>query len=514
MKLSLQAPTRARLWLALLAAGMLLSACTRIGIPEGWPEAVVDGDTIYVGTMAGDFRAIDLDSGLTVWKFDRFQGEEDRHAVYGPPALYDGNVYFAGYDGMLYALTQGGVELWNNKEVGDVSPLVGGPAAADGLVFVGSSDGNLYAFDAEDGSQEWAFPTGNRVWSTPVAQDGVVYFGSLDHNVYAVNAVDGTEKWRFDARGGVTARPLVHGGRVYVGSFASVFYALDAETGAVAWRFDGANGWFWGGASAGDGQVFAPSLDGSVYALNAGTGDLEWRFDGARGPIIGTPSGTPAIPLGTSEPATRLQLLQTCDRVKLNRPQLWAVSPAAYASRDPGLSGDLEVGDYLDIITPEPNEDGLIQVQVSTHDSRKLEGAGDEPRVWIEWGRIEAAGSIESVFECEGGTAPPGDVAAAVDESAQSSAAALDASKFKRLAVGSADGRVWLVDLAEPSNVNSCDVGKPIKASVTATGDILIVASIDHSIRALAVTPSGADEKWNHRTDRPDPIVSGEEKAC
>ena len=512
MNLSPYARTRARLLLALLAASLLLAACTRIGIPEGWPTAVVDGDTVYVGTMDGDFRAIDLDSGLTVWKFE-LKGEEGRRAVYGPPALYEGNVYFAGYDGMLYARTQDNGEIWN-KEVGDTSPLVGGPAAADGLVFVGSSDGSLYAFDAEDGSPEWAFPTGNRVWSTPVARDGVVYFGSLDHYVYALDADDGGERWRFNAGGGVTAQPLLHDGRVYIGSFASVFYALDADTGAEIWRFDGADSWFWGGAAAGPGLVFAPSLDGSVYALNAETGGLEWRFDGARGPILGTPSGTPAISLGVSEPATRLQLLQLCDRVKLKRPQLWAVSPAAYASRDPGLSGDLEVGDYLDIITPEPSEDGLIQVQVSTHDSRRLEGTGDEARVWIEWARIEAADSIESVFECEGGAVPPVDLAVAVDESAQSSTAVPDVSRFRRLAVGSADNRVWLIDLADPSNVNSCDVGKPIKASVTAHGDILIVSSVDHSIRALAVTPSGADEKWNHRTDRPNPLVTGEEKAC
>ena len=329
------AATRSRLLLVLLAAGLLLVACTRIGVPEGWPTAAVDGDTIYVGTMDGDFRAIDLDSGLTIWRFE-LKGEEGRRAVYGPPALYDGNVYFAGYDGMLYALTSERVEIWDPREVGNASPIVGGPAAADGLVFVGSSNGKLYAFDAEDGSPEWAFPTGNRVWSTPVAEDGVVYFGSLDHNVYALDVTDGSEKWRFDARGGVTAKPLLHDGRVYVGSFASVFYALDAETGAEIWRFDGADGWFWGGAAAGDGLVFAPSLDGKVYALDSRSGDLQWQFDRSGGPIIGIPAGTPAVMSSTSEPMSALGMLQLCDSVRLKRPQLWAISGEAYWSRAPG----------------------------------------------------------------------------------------------------------------------------------------------------------------------------------
>ncbi len=375
MNFSATAPTRARLWLVLLIAGLLLAACTRLGVPEGWSSPVVDGDTLYVGTMDGDFRAIELGTGAKKWSYD-LVGEEKRRAVYGRPALLDGSVYFGGYDGVLYALTQDGDGLWD-REVGDVSPMVGGPAVADGRVMIGSSDGSLYAFDAEDGSLEWTFPTGNRVWSTPEAADGVVYFGSLDHNVYALNVDDGTEIWSFDTGGGVTARPLIHEGRVYVGSFASVFYALDADTGAVVWRFDGADSWFWGGAAAGGGLVFAPSLDGKVYGLDRRSGDLVWTLT-TRGPVIGAP--------------------------------------------------------------------------------------------------------------------------AVVSD---------------RLASGSSDGRVWLRELGGgEGDVRSCDIGSKIRSSITAHGDLLLVAATDHSLRALAVTPSGADEKWAHFSNRDNPLASGEEKAC
>ena len=373
MNVSSHPRARVRLWLALLAASLLLAACTRIGVPEGWSSPVVDGDTLYVGTMDGDFRAIELESGAKKWDFE-LVGEEDRRAVYGQPAVLDGKVYFGGYDGVLYALTQDGGGLWD-REVGDISPIVGGPAVADGKVMIGSSDGSLYAFDAEDGSLEWTFPTGNRVWSTPVAEDGVVYFGSLDHNVYALDVVDGKEKWRFFAGGGVTARPLLHDGRVYIGSFTSVFYALDAETGAVVWRFDGADSWFWGGAAVGGDLVFAPSLDGNVYALDRGSGELAWSL-----PTKGGVIGAPAV-----------------------------------------VSG--------------------------------------------------------------------------------------------RLVAGSSDGRVWLRELGG-GDVRSCDIGSKIRSSITAHGDLLLVAVTDHSLRALTVTPSGADEKWAHFSNRGNPLASGEEKAC
>ena len=371
---TIPASTRARLLLALLAAGLFLVACTRIGVPEGWSSPVVDGDTLYVGTMDGDFRAIELESGAKIWDFD-LVGEEDRRAVYGRPAVLDGNIYFGGYDGIMYALTEDGGGIWD-REVGDVSPLVGGPAVADGKVMIGSSDGVFYAFNAEDGSREWTFPTGNRVWSTPTAQDGVVYFGSLDHNVYALDVTDGEERWRFDAGGGVTARPLVHDGRVYVGSFASVFYALDAETGAVVWRFDGAGSWFWGGAAASADLVFAPSLDGNVYALDRRSGELVWSLP-TRGPVI----GAPAV-----------------------------------------VSG--------------------------------------------------------------------------------------------RLVVGSSDGRVWLRGLGSGDDVRSCDIGSRIRSSITSQDDVVLVTVTDHSIRALAVTPSGADEEWAHFSNRGNPLSTGEEKAC
>ncbi len=496
-----------------LSVSLLLAACTRLGVPEGWPAAVVEGDTIYVGTMDGDFRAIDLETGATIWNYD-LKGDEGQGSAYGPPAIYDGNIYFAGYDGMLYALTQNGDVDWGPREVGNQSPIVGGPAAADGLVLVGSSDGSLYAFDSEDGLKKWDFRTGNRVWSTPTIANGVVYFGSLDHNVYALSLEDGEEMWRFSTGGGITGKPLVSGGKVYIGAFDSAFYAIDAETGGLAWKFDGAESWFWAGAAAGEGQVFAPSLDGSVYALDAETGDLMWRFEGAKGPIIGTPSGTPAILSTNREPPSKLRILQLCERVRLKRPQLWAVSPAAYWSRDPGLSGDLEIGDYLNIITLEPNDDGLIQIQVSTHDSRKLEGIGDEATVWIEWGRIEAADSIDSVFECEGAAAPPNNAAAAVSEDTLPLARMPDASKFRRLAVGSADGNVWLIDLSNTADANKCAIGKPIKSPVTAHGDMLIVSSTDHSIRALTVTASGVDEKWAHYSNQENPLATEKGKAC
>jgi len=58
----------------------------------------------------------------------------------------------------------------------------------DGTVFVGSWDGNVYALDADDGTEQWAFQTGNAVSNSPTVVDGTVFVGSGDGNVYALEA--------------------------------------------------------------------------------------------------------------------------------------------------------------------------------------------------------------------------------------------------------------------------------------------------------------------------------------
>ena len=285
--LSFGACVRAPLVLVALAtlALLALAGCGRIAVPEGWSGGVVDGGTLYIGTSEGEVRAISLDDGSTQWRFP-LHGEERYRAVYGTPVLDGDTLYVGGYDKVLYAIGLDGRDKW-------VEPLadaiVGGLAVSGGLVVVGTSDGIVYALDAEDGSQQWRFQTGGKVWSTPAVADGVAYFGSLDHSVYAVALHDGSQQWKFAASGAVAASPVVYGGRVYVGAFDGDFYALDARTGVEEWRFEGASNWYWARPLVHGGVILAPSLDGNLYALNADTGNLLWTVE-TEGPIVGSPA--------------------------------------------------------------------------------------------------------------------------------------------------------------------------------------------------------------------------------
>jgi len=368
-----------------LAVLLALAGCAKLGVPEGWSEGVVVGDILYIGTMEGDLRALNIGTGETIWRFELRGEEEANRAIYGTPAIAGDTLYIGGYDGRLYALPLNGGdggdqvrEIWD-VGVGGGEPIVGSAVIADGLVLVGSSDGSMYAFDISDGSLQWTFPTGNKVWSTPAVADGVAYFGSLDHKVYAVSLEDGKEAWQspFSAKGAVTATPLIANGRVYVGAFDSVFYAIDAATGREVSRFDGANKWYWGGAVASGDTIYAPSLDGNLYALDIDTLELRWVLE-TNGALVGSP------------------------------------------------------------------------VVV-----------------------------------------------------------------FDRLAVASLDGRVRLVGLSDGADEQQCNVGAKLRASLALHEDVIYMAAVDHSVRALKVKPNGnPDEQWVHFTNQEDPVPRDWVRSC
>jgi len=177
--------------------------------------------------------------------------------------------------------------------VAQAEPMFRGGAAHSGL------------YDA-DGPREfhrvrWAFPTGNRVMSSPVMQADTLYFGSDDGNVYAVEASSGRQVWKRATKGPVSGTPAVAGDTLYVGSYDGHFYALNAATGAMRWKFTtggerhfeakGLHGMTPMGQTffdpfdmylsspvvVGD-TVFFGSGDGHMYALDRANGAVRWKF--------------------------------------------------------------------------------------------------------------------------------------------------------------------------------------------------------------------------------------------
>ena len=173
-----------------------------------------------------------------------------------------------------------GDKIWSFKTGGWVtSPAI----ESDGTIYVGSQDNYLYAINP-DGSQKWAYKTGNGVHGSPtIGSDGTIYVGSWDQYLYAIKP-DGKRKWRFKTNGTVWSRPVIGSdGTVYAGSWDYYFwcawpsaamaggleflrgFAVELEHVVVAWddhsRADGLGQ---------VGRFPAPQVSGHFYGARAG----------------------------------------------------------------------------------------------------------------------------------------------------------------------------------------------------------------------------------------------------
>ena len=190
---------------------------------ESSPAIGADG-TVYVGSDDGNLYAINPD-GTERWAFMASVSTS-------VPAIgANGTIYVGDSDHTLYAVNPDGTQssLFSVPDTWVWSPAIG----MDGTIYVGASQ-HLFAINA-DGSERWAFPTGELVSSLAafaangalaIGADGIVYMGSVDGNVYAINP-DGTQKWSFTTGGPVISAPAIGvDGTIYFGSEDNNVYAI------------------------------------------------------------------------------------------------------------------------------------------------------------------------------------------------------------------------------------------------------------------------------------------------
>ncbi len=144
---------------------------------------------------------------------------------------------------------------------------------AEGKVYVSTSRG-LYAYDAENGSEKWVFPTELPLGHSPTYANGVLYVGGLDRKVYAVNASNGNKIWEFAADGGFETSPLFAENKIFIGSRDKHMYALNTN-GSLAWKYK-TGGQILHSAAYANGKIYFGSNDGHAYALNT-NGSLAWK---------------------------------------------------------------------------------------------------------------------------------------------------------------------------------------------------------------------------------------------
>lgn len=300
-----------RVLLAALAV-ILLAGCARVANPEGWAPPVVADDLAFVFLSKDRLAAVELgDPPRVRWTFPDEAKPDQKdlrfEAVYTAPVLHEGVVYFASYDGQLFAVAaDDGTLRW--RASGFTGSIIGGPVLADGdtLVF-GTTEGRLYAVSAADGAPLPAWPEGGvrfdgGIWAPPVVDGSTVYVATMDGELRALRLPDAEPDWEepFRAEGAIPDLALLPNGLLFVPSLDRHVYFVDPRTGDEALPPFEATAWVWT-TPASDGQtIYFGDFNGTVFAVDITTGTERWRTE-----LRGKVKAPPALVAGTLVVADR-----------------------------------------------------------------------------------------------------------------------------------------------------------------------------------------------------------------
>jgi len=205
----------------------------------------------------------------------RWSYETGKGAI-SSPAVAEGIVYVAAFDGYLFALEGNSGEIkWEYKLRGN---LTSSPVVYEGALFIGSMDSHLYSLDLQSISLRWKLKTGGLITSSPAVIEDIVYVGSYDQHIYAIDCTNGNLLWKFNTTGTITSSPLVYQEFVYIGSLNNFVYALNKKDGSLVWEYQ--TGYSISSCAAGfEDQIYIASNDGVLYCFNAKSGTPLWKIN-------------------------------------------------------------------------------------------------------------------------------------------------------------------------------------------------------------------------------------------
>ncbi len=200
---------------------------------------LVDSGKVIFGTESGTVYALQAATGHTIWTY------QAAGAVKASPTLSKGILYFGDYSGNVQAISEAtGRRIWLSGSEG--APFGSGTfystaAVAYGRVYLGNTDGRIYAYEASNGSLDWAYQTGAYVYASPAVTNApglgpTVYEGSYDGNLYAINARTGQVRWQHRADGKISGSATIIGKVLYysdLGSYSTT--GLNTTTGKVVY---------------------------------------------------------------------------------------------------------------------------------------------------------------------------------------------------------------------------------------------------------------------------------------
>ncbi|MFH0264598.1 outer membrane protein assembly factor BamB [Vibrio rumoiensis] len=203
---------------------------------------------VFVASRDGEVKALDPETGDTIWKQDLSEKGPARLSG-GLTASYD-KLYIGTENGEAFALSvEDGSIVWQKKVDGEI---LAKPLADESLVMFHTSKGSMVALKQDTGDKAWDISNEVpnltlRGDSSPVSVSGGVFWGMANGRLAAALIQRGQLLWQqpigtpkgsteIDRLVDVDASPLIIGSNLYAVGINGQLVAIDLRSGAPMWK--------------------------------------------------------------------------------------------------------------------------------------------------------------------------------------------------------------------------------------------------------------------------------------
>ena len=273
----------------------LVFDCKRWKVDAGSPvrsTPLVVGNTVFFGSTAGEFFALDKKSGGLKWKHG-FGAPINSSAAYAKE-----KVFFTNNEQKLFALNESnGRVIWSfpfGKKLNypwRFDYYYSSPVLYKDWLIVGGDDGFLYTLHQSDGKLVWKYDAKSIIRSSAAVYSNKILFGDVDGRFHALDVTNGKEVWTYKTDGdtlvnekfgfdrkAILSSAVVSDNKVLFGSRAGFLYCLDASRGNLLWKMDHKVSWVISTPAIQDSILVTGTSDGRfVQAIHLQTGKQLWR---------------------------------------------------------------------------------------------------------------------------------------------------------------------------------------------------------------------------------------------
>jgi outer membrane protein assembly factor BamB len=201
----------------------------------------VVGDSLFIGSCAGSFYAINKTTGQVQWSYD-IRKDGKQQSFHGDP-LVTNDLILIGTDnscdpegvGHVYAFERDtGKVRWKYRSTSVPTDIV----QLNSNVYFGSFQDKWSSVNLQTEGLNWSFSTGapNKncdAIKAPVTDENRLFIAGLDGVIYSLDATSGRVTWKRKLAAAPSTALALRDKTIYVGTTDQHVYRLNAETGTV-----------------------------------------------------------------------------------------------------------------------------------------------------------------------------------------------------------------------------------------------------------------------------------------